>query len=525
MIRKLLILLASAACGFAAQPYNILVVMCDDWGVDFTSLNTHPDAVLPSTPEIDALAAGGVTFTEFRTSAQCAQTRASFLTGRYPYLTTVDFVGAELPESEYTIADDLSDNHSYETAMFGKWNLGGYTLETQDVPRTLGGFDHFSGSYPVWSYRAPHYGFNKTTNGGAPVTQSADTYITTDQANDAIAWIGAATEPWFVELCFHAPHSSGTGSYLYPPVSLQRNFTGTPNTHGGINGYLSMMEAIDTEFGRVLDACDLSQTVVAFFGDNGSAFANAGVPSDRIKGTDSDNGTRAPLIIRSPNTTNPGRTSAVFCHMVDLYPSLVRLATGTAADSPNPLSGQDISGAMHGEAVPLKIQWDSDNQDDTDPVIVSNGDFRLYDYATDPDEFYDLRSDRYEQTNLGTEELTGSALRNYKNLRYAITTFSAKTGEQPEVTTNYAKPSVVTGGIKVVKGGTKVSIPVVGSATISAPEKSGASNYYLWKKAGDFAVWEQTDIDPVVSGGTVTFTDPNPEGRPIYRITNDAPEP
>ena len=519
-------ILLSAAI-HAAQPYNVLVVMLDDWGVDFSSQNTHPDAVLPSMPEMDTLASTGVTFTEFRTSAQCAQTRASFLTGRYPYLTTVDYVGQTLPAGEFTIADDLSDNHSYETAMFGKWNLGGGTLETQDYPRTLGGFDHFSGPYVVGGFQTLHYATNKTTNGAAPVANAADEYITTDQADDAIAWIGTATEPWFVHLCFNTPHFASGGTYPYPPTALQRNFTGTPGANGGVNGYLSALEALDTEIGRVFDACDLDQTVILVFGDNGSPFVNPPVPdSSRLKGTNYDNGVRSPLVIHCPGTVNPGRQSSVFCNVVDLYPTIMKLATGSAHASPNPLSGQDISGVMRGEVVPLRIQWDSDNQDTINPTITSDGTYRLYDFIdSTPDEFYHIAADPYEQTNLGTSGLTGPAAKAYNNLRYALTTFTNKTAEQTVVVAEYTSPSITTGGVAVASGGITVIRPSITTpATITAPLKTGATTYTLWKKVGDFGTWTDSGLTPAI-GAAVVFTDPTPTGRTYYRITNNAPEP
>ena len=524
-MRILLTLLLACGVTFAAQPYNVLIVLIDDYGVDFTAQNTDSTAEIPSTPEMDSLAAAGVRFTEFRTGQQCAQTRACLLTGRYTFRTGVTSVGVALPEAEYTIADDLSGNHSYETAMFGKWNLGGTDAGAeQDYPRTRGGFDHFSGSYPVSAYRAPHYATPVTTNGGAATTNAADRYITTDEAEDAIAWIGAATEPWFVELCFHAPHFQGMGEYVYPPTALQRNYTGTPGTEGGKDAYLSMIEAIDTELGRVLDACNLAQTVVMVMGDNGSAHANGTVPVDRIKASDYDNGVRAPLIIRSPGAVNPGRTSDLLCHMTDIYPTSVKLATGSNHASSNTVDGRDISGIMRGEVVAERILWDSNNSSASNPSTTLDGEYRLMDFASADDEFYHIASDPYEQTPLTIGSLTGPALKAYNNLRYALTTFTSKTDEQPVVEVNYSAPSPVTGGIRVVTGGITASKPAIGSATITAPLKDGATDYTLWVRDNPFGSWVDSGITEVV-GATVVFVDPSPVGRKEYRITNNAPEP
>ena len=521
-----------ACCGlaFSAQPYNVLVILVDDFGQDYTYKNTDPTATIPDMPRMRTLAEEGVYFTDFRSSQQCAQTRAAFLTGRYSYRTGVNYVGAQLTADEYTIADDLKANHSYQAGIFGKWNLGGANAGAeQDWPRTRGGFDHFAGSYPVSAFRANRFSTPKTINGGEAVNNAADRYLTTDEADDAIAWTTAATEPWFCYLAFHDPHFVGAtpGQYPYPPVSLQRNFTGTTGEDGQALGYASMLEALDTEMGRLLDAVDLDQTVVVFFGDNGSAFPNGIVPEERIKSTVYDNAVRAPLIIRAPGTVNPGRDSAVLCNTVDLYPTIVKLATGSAANSTNTIDGRDISGVMRGEAEPTaRVVWNAENIGDN-PKMVTDGVYRLIDYTdATPDEFYHVAADPLESNDLGTSGLTGPALKAYNNLRYALTTFTAKTDEQAVVVADYTAPSVTTGSVAVTSGGITVVRPTITTpATITAPTKDGATTYTLWKKVGDFGSWMDSLLTPVLADGIVTFTDPTPTGRTYYRVTNNAPEP
>lgn len=58
--------------------HNILVVMLDDVG--FSDFGCYGSEV--STPTIDRLAADGLRFTGFHTTAMCSTTRASLLTGR-----------------------------------------------------------------------------------------------------------------------------------------------------------------------------------------------------------------------------------------------------------------------------------------------------------------------------------------------------------------------------------------------------------------------------------------------------------
>ena len=69
-----------SAAGPAPRP-NIIVILADDVG--FSDLGCFGSEI--ATPNLDALAAGGVRFTQFYNTARCCPTRASLLTGLYPH--------------------------------------------------------------------------------------------------------------------------------------------------------------------------------------------------------------------------------------------------------------------------------------------------------------------------------------------------------------------------------------------------------------------------------------------------------
>lgn len=102
------------------------------------------------TPNIDALAARGAMFTQYRTSPLCSPTRAMLLTGLDNHLTGVATIPEVLPEEQkgkpgYTMALEpgvltLADRlraMGYRTLMSGKWHLG----ETADEMPQNHGFD------------------------------------------------------------------------------------------------------------------------------------------------------------------------------------------------------------------------------------------------------------------------------------------------------------------------------------------------------------------------------------------------
>src|SRR5205823_2250388 len=77
----LLALLAGPGRSPAAERPNILVILSDDMG--FSDLGCYGGEI--RTPNLDALAAGGLRFTQFYNTARCCPTRASLLTGLYPH--------------------------------------------------------------------------------------------------------------------------------------------------------------------------------------------------------------------------------------------------------------------------------------------------------------------------------------------------------------------------------------------------------------------------------------------------------
>ncbi|WP_222560072.1 arylsulfatase [Caenibius sp. WL] len=104
---------------------NILLVMTDDVGLGAASTFGGP---IP-TPNLDRLAARGLIYNRFHTTAMCSPTRASLLTGRNHHAVgngivanlTTGFPGYNnlLPKSAATVAEVLRQN-GYNTAMFGK---------------------------------------------------------------------------------------------------------------------------------------------------------------------------------------------------------------------------------------------------------------------------------------------------------------------------------------------------------------------------------------------------------------------
>jgi arylsulfatase A-like enzyme len=114
----------------AADRPNVVVILVDDMG--WSDIGCYGSEI--PTPHLDALAKGGVRFTQFYNTGRCSPTRAALLTGHYPHQAGMGHLDntvrpghpgfqGKLNDSCVTMAEVLRDA-GYFTAMTGKWHLG-----------------------------------------------------------------------------------------------------------------------------------------------------------------------------------------------------------------------------------------------------------------------------------------------------------------------------------------------------------------------------------------------------------------
>lgn len=140
----------------AAEPPrpNVIIILADDVG--YSDLGCFGGEI--ATPNLDALAAGGLRFTQFYNTARCCPTRASLLTGLYPHQAGighmmgdygVDGYRGDLNRRSVTLAEAVKPA-GYRAYAVGKWHVTpgdtAQRLANQKNWPLQRGFDRFYGT-------------------------------------------------------------------------------------------------------------------------------------------------------------------------------------------------------------------------------------------------------------------------------------------------------------------------------------------------------------------------------------------
>ena len=201
---------------------NVVVVMLDDVG--FGAAGTFGGPV--PTPALDRVAAWGVTYNQFHTTALCSPTRAALLTGRNHHSAHMGgiseiaygFPGYDgiIPRSTATVAEILRLN-GYSTAMFGKAHVTPMWETSPAGPfdrwPTGLGFERFYGFLGGEASQWEPALYDQTTP-IEPYVGRDDYHLTEDLADRTIEWMrlqkaAAPDKPFFVYFspgATHAPH-------------------------------------------------------------------------------------------------------------------------------------------------------------------------------------------------------------------------------------------------------------------------------------------------------------------------------
>lgn len=346
---------------------NVLIVLSDAHRASSTGCYGESQI---HTPRFDAFAREGLLLdTAVSTTPLCRPFRASLMTGAYahhhgmfnnspprvpagnPRRTSEHNFGVDefdqwRPKNLPTLGETFA-RAGYRCGYVGKWHLG-----NANVPRgkLRFGFDDYwaVGATPKHDYWRWRY----VTNDQRMVT--GDGYFRPIMETDlALDFIEAADErPWLMILSWGPPHGP-----FDPPEEYQHyaGISAPPNVPAEkrevIEGrtlplYYGLIEAIDHEFGRLLDGLGklggAEDTLVIYTSDHGAQLQSHGVPGKEVPYSES---TRVPFLLRWPGQLPAGRRMAMPFGSPDIFPTLAGLM---AVPVPAGVDGTDFSGALRG---------------------------------------------------------------------------------------------------------------------------------------------------------------------------------
>lgn len=381
---------------------NVIMILTDDQGWGDLSMNGHRQL---STPHIDALAAGGVTFDRFYVSPVCSPTRAEILTGRYHvrggvYSTSQ---GGERLDLDETTMAEVFRKGGYATAAYGKWHNG---MQAGYHPNARG-FDDFYG------FCSGHWGnyFDPMLEHNGEIVKG-DGFIIDDLTSHGIDFIKDNKDnPFFLYLPYCTPHSP-----MQVPDRWYEKYDGLELQQGGTypdrekiehtRAALAMCENIDWNVGRIMEQLKamnlLENTIVMFLSDNGPNGHRWNGGMRGTKGSTDEGGIRSPLIMSWKGTLESGKVVDNICSNIDLLPTLCDL-TGVDLQTNKPVDGRSIK--------PLLIE---DSSEWDDGLVISHWkgntsvrsqthrldqEGKLYDMVHDPNQTVDVAAEHPEVMN------------------------------------------------------------------------------------------------------------------------------
>lgn len=328
----------------AARPPNVVLIMADDMGYECVTANGGKSY---ETPRLDALAAGGLRFTNCYSTPLCTPSRVQIMTGRYNAYNYEEFgyLNPELPTFGH-----LMQEAGYATMIAGKWQLNGishgngkFTRGEDSTRPGDAGFDEWS-LWQVTEHKREGERFWDPLieeNGKKLKAELEGTYGP-DHSTDYICD--------FIERKKHEPF------FVYYPMALVHDpFIHTPDSTttelSHQEAFTDMMKYCDKLVGRIHDKLAeeglLENTLVIFTGDNGTPRQIVSEIGQREitggKGQPIDDGIHVPLIVSWKGKTPVGEVRDQLIDFTDMKATLFDLVQHQRADSATDLILDGIS--------------------------------------------------------------------------------------------------------------------------------------------------------------------------------------
>ena len=321
---------------------NIIIMLADDLG--WADLGFRGSDI--ETPNIDRLAAEGLTLDRFYSMPICTPTRSALMTARDPMKLGTVYAGFQpwhnggVSPEEHFMPESFKAA-GYQTAMVGKWHLG---RMAEPLTPNARGFDHFFGhlntQIDYFDFTVAK-GYDLQENGQS--VRRDDQYATDVHGDEAVRYLTEIRDPdkpFFLYVPFLAPHSP-----MQAPAELEEKYSHRRNLPAPKKTYAAMVDSLDQAVGRILDTLDAQglaeNTLILFFSDNGGmeVFGADNGPYRGGKLETFEGGIRVASVMRWPGVLQAGTSTDDVVSVLDVFPTFAE-AAGVDVKIEKPVDGQ-----------------------------------------------------------------------------------------------------------------------------------------------------------------------------------------
>ena len=333
IVQYALVAVVMAGSVFAAEKPNIIFILLDDLGKEWIRCYGGENI---ETPNIDALAAGGMKFNNAYSMPQCTPSRVCFMTGQYPFRNgwvnhwDVPRWGVGYYDwAAYPSVARIMQAAGYRTAVAGKWQLNDFREHPDAMVKH--GFDEFC----MW------------TGGETDNENPEHSRISDERYWDPYIHTKAGSKTYTGEfgpdiynrfLLDFMTENKDRPFFIYYPMTLPHTpFVTTPHepeAEGKLNKHKAMVRYVDYLLGKTVDHLDelgiREQTLIVFTTDNGTTGQITNFCNDRMirggKTKTTENGINAPFIVNCPGLVPAGQISDALIDFSDMLPTFADFA-------------------------------------------------------------------------------------------------------------------------------------------------------------------------------------------------------
>lgn len=340
---------------------HIIHILSDEHYGGATSHAGDPNV---RTPNMDRLAAEGASLSRaYANCPICTPSRGTIFSGRHAHAGPVAYffdVYKPAAPSSATILQDAG----YHTAYFGKWHCGIVRDQRPPAADDIGAWspnrtpEHHRAGFQDWNgFEVMNQPFNSYFYRDSETEpRKLDGYQTDVLTDLAIEYLEAHgnDRPLYLVLSVEPPHFPLEAPEEYErfhPEALQvrDNFEDTPELRKQLATYYAMVENLDWNIGRLLDAIERldtfkDRTLTIYTSDHGDFMGSHGLINR--KEHPQEESVRIPAIFHWPGVVPAETRSDELFGLVDLLPTILGLVD---VPIPTHIQGNDCSSLLRGE--------------------------------------------------------------------------------------------------------------------------------------------------------------------------------